>query len=76
MELNIRPMTPQEKIYAGLQSSQISEQTGFIGVLVGSFNQQDRDSVHEVEYTARTSDKGSILVGGAKRIKRTEEYHF
>ena len=23
-DLNIRPMTPQEKIYAGLQSSQIS----------------------------------------------------
>ena len=62
-DLNIRPMTPQEKIYAELQSSQISQQTGFIGVLVGNFNQQDRD-------------KGSILVGGAKRIKRTEEYHF
>lgn len=43
MELNIRPMTPQEKIYAELQSSQISQQTGFIGVLVGNFNQQDRD---------------------------------
>ena len=42
-DLNIRPMTPQEKIYAGLQSSQISGQTGFIGVLVGSFNQQDKD---------------------------------
>ena len=42
-DLNIRPMTPQEKIYAGLQSSQISGQTGFIGVLVGNFNQQDRD---------------------------------
>ena len=42
-DLNIRPMTPQEKIYAELQSSQISQQTGFIGVLVGNFNQQDRD---------------------------------
>ena len=42
-DLNIRPMTPQEKIYAELQSSQISQQTGFIGVLVGSFNQQDKD---------------------------------
>ena len=29
-DLNIRPMTPQEKIYAELQSSQISQQTGFI----------------------------------------------
>ena len=58
IDLNIRPMTLQEKIYAGLQSSQISQQTGFIGVLVGSF------------------DKRSILVGGAKRSKRTEEYHF
>ena len=43
MELNIRPMTPQEKIYDELQSSQISQQTGFIGVLVGNFNQQDED---------------------------------
>ena len=43
IDLNIRPMTLQEKIYAGLQSSQISGQTGFIGVLVGSFNQQDKD---------------------------------
>ena len=43
IDLNIRPMTLQEKIYAGLQSSQISQQTGFIGVLVGSFNQQDKD---------------------------------
>ena len=43
IDLNIRPMTPQEKIYAELQSSQISQQTGFIGVLVGNFNQQDRD---------------------------------
>lgn len=43
MELNIRPMTPQEKIYAELQSSQISGQAGFIGVLVGNFNQQDKD---------------------------------
>ena len=43
MELNICPMTPQEKIYAELQSSQISQQTGFIGVLVGNFNQQDED---------------------------------
>ena len=42
-DLNIRPMTPQEKIYAELQSSQISQQTGFIGVLVGNFNQQDSD---------------------------------
>ena len=31
-DLNIRPMTPQEKIYAGLQSSQISGQTGYIGM--------------------------------------------
>ena len=42
-DLNIRPMTPQEKIYAELQSSQISQQTGFIGVLVGNFNQQDKN---------------------------------
>ena len=26
IDLNIRPMTPQEKIYAELQSSQISQQ--------------------------------------------------
>ena len=43
MELNICPMTPQEKIYAELQSSQISQQTGYIGILVGNFNQQDKD---------------------------------
>ena len=28
---------PRKKFYAELQSSQISQQTGFIGVLVGNF---------------------------------------
>ena len=61
MELNIRPMTPQEKIYAELQSSQISQQTGFIGVLVGSFNQQDVDLPMKWNILREPPIKGSIF---------------
>ena len=38
MELNIRPMTPQERMYSYSQSSQIEGQAGCIGHLRGDLD--------------------------------------
>ena len=46
MEMTVRDMTPEERLYTYAQSQQLRAQTGSIGHLRGYFNNDDKDFQH------------------------------